>query len=182
MNNHNIVFISGLSIPKVLAKTKFVWNDKLWSDYNRTYIGNYFPTSDADAYRYLEELKELINSLSNPIVIGQSLGAWWTANLACTPNCNIKKIILMTPLANAKEVPFFNTTVLLYPMNRKPLVSGPHKVLVCQGKYDLITPPIYNGEKLIKHFNAVSYSLNGGHLYQSDHTAALNFMQDWIDI
>jgi len=182
MNKHNIIFISGLSIPKCLAKTKLVWNDSLWNDYNRYYVSNYLPTSDLDAKRKLNELKELINSLSNPIIISQSLGAWWTANLACMPECDIKKVIMMTPLANAKNVPFFNTSSLMYPIKNAPVVNGPHRVLVCQAKYDLICPVQFNGSRLIKHFNAMSYDLNGGHFYQSDHTSCLKFMQDWIEV
>ncbi len=182
MNKHNIVFINGLSVPKVFSKTKYVWNDKLWLNYKRTYLSSYIPTSDFDAKNKIKELTGLINSLDNPIVICQSLGAWWGANLACTKECNLHKLIMVTPLSNVTYVPFFNVSNIMAPLQNIPHHTGPHKILVCSAKYDIVCPPIFNSDKLKKHFNALSYEMNGGHFYQKDHTAALHFMQDWIEL
>lgn len=179
---NNIIFISGLSVPNCLGKTKYVWNDKLWKNYNRCYLRSYIPVSDFAAYRKLNELSNLINSLENPILIGQSLGSWWAANLVNLNKVNIKKLILLTPLVSVKKIPFINVSVKLNPLRVKPNLSGPDKVLVCHGKYDMLCPTINNSYQLIKHFNAMEYAMNGGHFFQTDHEACLRFMQDWIDI
>jgi hypothetical protein len=182
MNKHNIIFINGLSVPKILSKTKYVWNDKLWLNYNRTYLSSYIPTSDFDAQRKVKDLTNLINSLDNPIIICQSLGAWWGAILACTKECNLHKLIMVTPLSDVKHIPFFNVSNIMSPLKMVPIHTGPHKVLVCSAKYDIICPPSLNAYLLLKHFNALNYEMDGGHFYQKDHISALNFMQDWIEL
>jgi hypothetical protein len=180
--NNNIIFINGLSIPKILAKTKYVWDDKLWKNYNRAYLSSPVSISDLDAKNQLTELINIVNSVDSPIVIGQSLGAWWAANLACVKDINLNKLILFTPLADARLAPMCNVTKIMNPLEQPPYLTGPHKVLVCEAKYDMVCPIYEHSYPLIRHFNAMPYSLNGGHFFQKDHTACLSFIQDWIDL
>lgn len=181
VNHNNVIFINGLSIPTYLSKTRYVWNDDLWKDYNRKYLSSPIAISNLDFQNKLESLIKIVNSVENPVVIGQSLGAWWAANLACTKEVKLNKLILMTPLVDARDVPFFNISKGINPLEKPPFIVGPDKVLVCFAKNDIICPPYTNAYNLLRHFNGIQYHLNGGHFFQKDHTSCLKFMQDWMD-
>lgn len=179
-----IIFISGFMIPKFLAKSKFVWDDSLWKDYNRVYITSRIPLSDYMVREELINLSQLIGSYDNVTVAGQSLGAWWAANLACRPESKIKKLVMWTPLGDANAYPIFNVSRLYHPPYLVPNKNsvGPHRSIVFGGNNDFIVPPQHHCLDLIKFFDASSYSLSGGHFFQSNHKAGLNFMKDWIEI
>lgn len=177
-----IIFISGWGVPGFLQRTPLVWDDKVWEDYGRIYLSSKTPTSDVMVKNNLQKLNKFVNSFEKPIVIGQSLGAWWAANLACQPDSKIDKLVLMTPLSSLSDYPFFNASPLYYPHNRVPYIKGPHKVLVGGAKEDLIAPVSWHASKLRWHFNATPYELNGGHYYQKDHKSFLEFTKEWIEI
>lgn len=179
-----IIFLSGLAVPKIIAKSKFVWNDPLWQEYNRIYITSKIPTSDVMVEKELERLSAIINKYTDTIVAGHSLGAWWAANLACHKESKFKKLVMLTPLGDTSSYPIFNVTPYFHPWNRVPNKEhyGPHNVLINVSKRDFIVPAEQHGENLIRHFNATRYTLSGGHFYQSNHLAMLKFMQEWIDI
>lgn len=179
-----IIFLSGMGVPKILARSSFVWDDIRWRDYNRLYVTSKIPTSDNMVKHHLKELTNLINSFSNPVVVGQSLGAWWLANLACEPKCQMTKIAFFIPLVNANHFPIFNVSQIYHPLNRVPNKQnmGPHKALVVGAHDDLIVPTQQHANPLAVHFNASYYRMNGGHLLQKDHTSALSFTKDWIEL
>lgn len=131
----------------------------------------------------LNRLEGLLRLFPGAAVAGQSLGGWWAANLALRPEVKIRKMVLWTPLGNAEEYPIFNVTQRYHPIHQ-PITNtyGPHRVLVCAAKDDLIVPPGPHGLRLATHFNAMPYQLDGGHFYQSNHRAALNYMKEWIEV
>lgn len=182
--NRTIIFLSGFMVPKFVSKTKFVWDDNLWKDYNRIYINSKVPSSDQMVENELLKLIKLINSYDNVTVAGQSLGAWWAANLACRPKSKINKLVMWTPLTDTSVYPIFNVSNLYYPpyLTANKNNIGLHKSIVFSANHDLIVPAKYHCLDLIKSFNAYNYVLNGGHLLQSNHKAGLNFMKDWIEI
>jgi predicted esterase len=179
-----IIFLSGLAVPKMFAKSKYVWNDSLWEDYNRIYITSRIPTSDVMVEEELERLTHIVNRYPEPIVAGHSLGGWWASNLACCPKAEFAKLVLLTPLANANRSVLFNVTPYFHPCNRvpNPTIYGPHRVLVNTAKHDLIVPTAEHSDYLARHFNATKYELKGGHYYQTNHDAMLEFMKTWITI
>jgi pimeloyl-ACP methyl ester carboxylesterase len=131
----------------------------------------------------LDKLEHLLKLYPNATIAGHSLGGWWASNLALRPEVQIKKMVLWTPLGNAEDYPIFNVSPRYHPPNQ-PITNthGPHRVLVYSAKDDLIVPPPRHGWRLISHFNAMNYVLQGGHLYQSNHRAALEYMKDWIEV
>lgn len=179
-----IIFISGWSVPETIAKSKFIWNDSLWINYNKIYLSSKTPTSDHMVEKELDRLSNFTNAFTDVILAGHSLGAWWAANLACHPQSNISKLVFWTPLCNANEYPIFNVTQRYHPINKIPNNQniGPNKVLVFDAKYDFIVPPQYHAYPLRSHFKGSSFTLVGGHFYQKNHTAGLHCMKDWIDI
>jgi pimeloyl-ACP methyl ester carboxylesterase len=181
--NKTIIFISGWQVPKFIAKTKWVWDAEFWSDYKCIWISSKTPTSDGMVRRELDRLQSLLRRFPEAAVAGQSLGGWWASNLALRPDVKIRKMVLWTPLGNAEEYPIFNVTPRYHPLNQ-PLTNtyGPHRVLVYSAKDDLIVPPASHGNRLVQHFSAIGYPLKGGHLYQSNHQEALEYMKDWIEV
>jgi pimeloyl-ACP methyl ester carboxylesterase len=179
-----IIFISGFMVPKWLAKSRFVWNDSLWKYYRRIYLPSKTPLSDSMVDRELDKLCHLVNLFPDAILAGHSLGAWWAANLACSPNANISKLVFWTPLGDTTDYPIFNATKRHYPPRKtpNPNLIGPHKALTFEGKYDFIVPPKDHSHCLNQHFKGMSYHLKGGHFYQSNHKAGLLFMKDWIGL
>lgn len=179
-----IIFISGLLIPKIIAKTKFVWDDQFWKNYRRIYITSRIPTSDSMVEEELRSLNNLISSYPQVTVAGQSLGAWWAANLACRPESKINKLVMWTPLGDASAYPIFNVSRNFHPPYLIPNShnKGPHKSIVFYGKRDLIVPHKCHSVDLINTFNATSYPLSGGHAFQKNHKAGLQFMKDWIEL
>lgn len=180
----NIIFLSGLGVPKVLAKMPMIWNDTLWHNHKRIYLTSKIPTSDNMVKTHLKDLVKFINKFDDPVVVGQSLGAWWAANLACEPMCQMKKFVLCIPLADTNYYPIFNASPLFKPTNRTPNPQhyGPYKSLVVYASNDFIVPINQHAVPLERHFNALSYKLDGGHLIQSNHQKGLEFIKDWIEL
>jgi pimeloyl-ACP methyl ester carboxylesterase len=179
-----IIFLSGFMVPNILAKTRFVWDDSIWKDYHRIYMPSKTPTSDYMVAKELDRLSGIVNAYPNVTFAGQSLGAWWGANLACRPESKIKKLALWIPLGDAQAYPIFNASRTYHPPHLIPNQNsiGPHRTIVYYGKRDFIVPPKNHCFDLIKLFNAESYPLDGGHFFQINHKAGLNFMKDWIEI
>jgi hypothetical protein len=46
----------------------------------------------------------------------------------------------------------------------------------------LIVPPNEHALNLARHFNAMEYKLSGGHFFQSNHRAALEYMKEWVEL
>lgn len=179
-----IIFMNGFMIPKILAKSSFVWNDSLWKGYRRIYLSSKTPTSDWVVENELSRLTRLINRYPGAIVAGHSLGAWWGANLACRPECKISKLVFWTPLADTNEYPIFNVSNKYHPINLIPNSHnrGPHETLVFIGKDDFIVPPKNHGHILCDHFDGMPYHLDGGHFFQNNHQQGLNYMKTWIEL
>lgn len=178
----NILFISGWGVPKLLAKSRFGWDDSMWSDYNRIYLPTVTPKSDAMVREHLATLENVINSYDNPIVMGSGLGGWWLANLACQPNVRMKKIVLFNILTDLSGYAIFNASPVFYPYNRMPYLTGPHKVLICHANEDVWAGYPNNIYKLVEKFNGIEYKLTGGHFIQQNHKPCLNFIKDWLEI
>lgn len=179
-----IIFISGFMVPKLLAKSKFVWEDSMWKDYRRIHIPSKTPLSDTMVDRELDRLCHLVNMFPNAIVAGHSLGAWWAANLACHPQSKIKKLVFWTPLSDTVAYPIFNVTNRHYPVYKSPNAHnvGPHKTLTFEAVNDFIVPPKDHSFQLNNHFKGTLYRLKGGHFFQSNHKAGLLFMKDWVEL
>jgi pimeloyl-ACP methyl ester carboxylesterase len=179
-----IIFLSGFMIPIWAAKTKFVWNDSLWKDYNKIYLSSKTPLSDGMVDRELDNLCRLVNNFPNVTLAGMSLGAWWAANLASHTECKIKKLVLWTPLGDANAYPIFNVTKRHHPANKTPNQHnvGPHRCAIFSAEYDLIVPPHFHTKDLISKFDSITYKLDGGHIYQPNHQAGLKFMKDWVEL
>jgi hypothetical protein len=179
-----IIFLSGLGVPKILAKSSLVWNDSIWQNHRRIYFTSRIPTSDQMVRFNLKKLTSFINIFPDPIVIGQSLGAWWAANLACEPTCKMKKMVLCIPLCDTKSYPIFNVSALYHPKNRfaNKSIMGKHKTLVASAVNDWIVPAEVHAKPLEIHFDALSYKMKGGHLLQRDHKAGLNFIKNWVEL
>jgi len=177
-----IIFLSGLAVPKILAKSKLVWDDTMWDNFDSVYYTSKIPISDKMVDLEIDNLCKLINDYDRPFVVGQSLGAWWGANLACLPECNINKLAMWTPVANASAYPIFNVTHCHNPRNKKVndrFVGGKNSLL-CYAENDLITPNYSQSLNFMIHFNPTIFKLNGGHLFQRNHEAGLIFMRDWF--
>lgn len=182
--NKTIIFISGWMVPNWLAKTRFVWDDRMWLDYRTLYLESKTPTSDEMIGRELNRLQDIVAANPGCTVVGRSLGAWWAANLLCRPRTNIRKMVFWTPVSDVSVYPIFKASRFYHPLNRVQhwlQNTGPHRVLTLNAKYDLLTPPDGHGKDLAKHFNSMTYELNGGHIYQLNHKAALQYMKDWIE-
>jgi hypothetical protein len=177
-----IVFMPGWGVPKFITKSRFGWDDAMWSGYNRVYLPTLAPKSDAMVHRHLSYLKNVINSYDNPIVMGSGLGAWWLANLACQPEIKMKKIILFNPFINLNDYAIFNASPKYYPYNRITGFTGPHKVLICHAHEDIWAAGPVEIYKLMNKFNAIDYKMKGGHFIQDDHKPCLEFIKDWIEI
>lgn len=181
--NKTIIFISGWAVPKIIAKSKLVWDESHWSDYRCLWISSKTPTSDRMVERELDRLQRLVELFPGATLAGQSLGAWWSANLALRPEVLIKKLVLWTPLCDAGEFPIFNVTPRYHPPNQELLDNkGPHRVLSMIAKDDWIVHPREHGITLAQHFRSTPYTLDGGHFYQSNHKAGLQYMKDWIEL
>lgn len=178
-----IIFLSGFAVPISLAKTKFIWDDPFWKDYDRLYYTSKIPYSDKMVERELYNLSHLVSHFDNPIVAGQSLGAWWLANLACQDQCKINKAVLWTPLGDHRPFPIFNVSERFVPGNRpiNPYNYGKDKVLLSYSVYDLIVPYKKHTPNLIKMFNPNIYKLYGGHALQINHKDGLSFMKEWVE-
>jgi hypothetical protein len=179
-----IIFISGFMVPKLIAKSSLVWDDGIWKDYHRIYLDGKTPTSDRMVSQELDKLCKFVNQFPNVTVAGQSLGAWWAANLACQIQSKIKKLVLWTPLCDARDYPFLNVTPRHDPSNKVPNSHnvGPSRTAVFAANDDWITPHREHGYSLSVRFKATDYSLNGGHYFQSNHKSGLLFMKDWIEL
>jgi len=177
-----IVFLSGFAVPKILAKSKFVWDDKIWEDYNRVYYTSKTPTSDRMVEEELDNLAKLASKYPGAYFAGHSLGAWWLANLASMPNVDISKIVFMTPLVNMNNFPIFNVTESFNPLLRDKRIWGFDKVCVLLAHRDIIVNPDFHGNFLVNYLQANPYIMYGGHFYQSNHKAALEFVKVWLEL
>ena len=179
-----IIFMSGIFVPKWLAQSKFIWDKFHWEDYHCIWLKSKIPYSDMMVAQELDRLESLIAEYPDATLAGHSLGAWWASNLICRKSVSVKKTVLWTPLTNANHYPIFNVTPRYHPCNQSPNPRniGPHKVLVAHAQNDLIVPQNSHAFNIMLHFQALSYTLMGGHFYQSNHGAALRFMKDWIDL
>lgn len=177
-----IVFLSGLGVPKWLAKTKFVWNQSIWKNYNCIFLSSKIPISDTIVEQELNYLTNIINLYPNIIVAGQSLGAWWIANLSYRVKFN--KLILWTPLGDINYYPIFNVSAKYNLLNYQSQHHniGPQNTLLFKSTNDLIVPAEDHSYIFENQFNPMTYTLEGGHFFQSNHQAALNYMRDWIEI
>lgn len=182
--NKTIIFISGWQVPKFIAKSQLVWNESFWPDYNKIWVSSKTPISNKMVERELDRLEYLINLFPGATLAGHSLGGWWASNLALRPNLIIKKLVLWTPLGDTEPFPIFKAGDHFHPAYLQSHSSnyGPAKVLVFHAKKDRIVPPRSHALNLAKHFNAQTYQLNGGHFYQNNHQAGLQYMKDWIEI
>lgn len=170
-------------VPKFLSKSQLVWNDKMWADYRRIYISSKTPISDSMVAKELDRLESIMQANPEAALVGHSLGGWWAANLATRFKLNIRKLVFWTPLADTTPYPIFNTTDQFCPTRKLPrLNKGSHKVYSFLSADDLIVPSPFHGQRLQKHFDSGTYLLEGGHFYQKNHQAALNFMKDWIEV
>jgi len=176
-----IIFLSGFLIPNWLAKTKYLWNKPMWNQYHTIFLESKTPRSDVMVEKELDRLQKLLQQYPNAVLAGHSLGAWWLSNLA-TRDVQINKLVLWTPLSDTNGFGF-NVSNHYCPLIHSPNKNtGSHKVLVYWGTNDLIVPGYNHGRALMDHFSAMNYKLDGGHLYQKNHQAALNYMRDWIEI
>jgi hypothetical protein len=179
-----IIFLSGWGVPTWLAKTKYVWNAPFWKEYNAIYVPSKTPRSDNMVERELENLCQLVNAYPNATLVGQSLGAWWAANLACYPKASISKLVLWTPLCDAGQYPIFNVTDRHNPLFKTTNANncGPHRTLVTYAYNDFLVPFEFHSVSLVRKFNSTVYKLDGGHWFQKNHQAGLSYMKEWIDI
>lgn len=176
-----IIFLNGFAVPVWLSKTNFVWNDNLWKDYNRVYYTSKVPTSDFMVEDEIFNLEKLISKYDNPIIVGQSLGAWWAANLACHTKQLLNKVVLWTPLNNHTIYPIFMASDKYIPYSNNTINKGNNKILLCYGSHDLIVPQKDHTPNLIETFDPYIYKLYGGHLFQINHKNGLLFMKKWIE-
>jgi len=177
-----IIFISGWKVPKWLAKSSFVWNANFWKEYNCIFLDSKTPESNHMIHEELDNLEGLVREHPDCAVVGQSLGGWWAANLALRHSVDIKKLILWTPVCDASAYPIFKAGRFYHPPYRATNHnSGPQRVLTLPATDDLIVPSDAHGYELAKHFNSMTYTLYGGHVYQMNHKQALQYMKDWIE-
>lgn len=179
-----IIFLSGMGVPNFLSKSKYVWNDKLWADYQTIYLHSEIPMSDKMVNLNIKKLISFINKFPDCIVAGQSLGGWWAANLACEPACQMKKFILLTPLVDANQFSIFNVSKIYNPLNRVPNDRhiGTNKSLVLSAIDDLIVPPREHAAPIAQYFKSTYHSLYGGHFWQSNHAESLAYTKKWIEL
>lgn len=177
-----IIFISGWSIPNFIAKTKLIWDEKLWKNYNCIWVESIRPKGDLMIEQELRYLASLVKENPGCIVVGQSLGAWWASNLALQANLLIKKLVLWTPVCDVSAYPIFKASRKFHPAYQKVKFNhGPHRVLTISADRDLLVPADAHGNELSKLFLSMNYDLKGGHFIQSNHSAALQYMKDWIE-
>jgi len=179
----HIIFMSGFLIPKWLAQSKFVWDKAHWEDYQCFWLDSKVPYSDIMVSKELDNLERLLNKYPEATFAGHSLGAWWISNLMCRPTVEFRKTVLWTPLTHADEYPVFNVSPRYNPMYQIPNLpnTGAYRNLVVYANQDLIVPSPSHALSLSFHFKSMTYQLLGGHLYQKNHKAALNYMKDWVE-
>ncbi len=180
--NKTVIFISGWQVPQFLAKSKFVWDESLWQDYKTIWLDSRTPIHDFMIEYELDKLQDLVEAHPGCALVGQSLGGWWAANLALRMSCSIKKLALWTPVCDASAYPIFKASRKYHPPYRPvQRTKGPHRVLTLTARHDLIVPPDAHGRELSRHFDSMEYDLKGGHIWQSNHKAALIYLKDWIE-
>lgn len=180
MQKPTIIFLAGFGVPIFVMKSKWLFDDSMWTGYRRIWLPSPTPRSDAMVEKELERLKRLLWTYPGAALVGHSLGGWWAANLAL--RIKIRKTVLWTPLCNEQEFPIFNVTPAYHPCNQ-PLIGnyGIEKVMIFAAKDDLIVPYQQHSHNLARHFATGMHMLEGGHLYQFNHQTALKHMKDWIE-
>lgn len=184
MSSSTIIFINGFKVPTWLAKSPFVWNDKLWKGYDRVYLSSKTPSSDAMVEKEIARLSNFVSRFEHPVVMGQSLGAWWAAQLGCYPQFTGKQLVFFTPLLSLEDYPLvFNASARYHPTNRTPNQhnKGYDRVFTAVGDQDLIVPSWTHGNTLAHHFESSLYTLRGGHFYQNNHKKCLLTIKNWLD-
>jgi hypothetical protein len=71
-----IIFMSGIFVPKWLAKSKFIWDKSNWEDYHCIWLNSKIPYSDMMVAQELDKLENLILKYPDATLAGHSLGAW----------------------------------------------------------------------------------------------------------
>ncbi len=176
------IFISGWAVPKWAARSKLIWDESLWKDYKCIWLDSRTPTSDVMVKWELDQLQYVVSRNPGCALIGQSLGGWWAANLALRPDVYIRKTVLWTPVCDASAYPIFKVSREYHPPYQFLTQNqGPHRVLTLSANRDLLTPADAHGHELSKHFSSMTYTLRGGHFFQSNHKPALQYMKDWIE-
>lgn len=181
---NTIIFLSGFIVPKFVSKSNWFFEEGFWKGHRTVFYGSKTPTSDSMVEREMYNLMDLINNHPGAHVIGHSLGCWWAANLACHPQTKMNKMVLWTPLGIAGVFPMFRVSAKYEPFYGTPNRNncGPDKTLVVYAKNDLIVPWKAHAHPLIGQFNAEELSLNGGHLWQSDHKEKLILTKNWLEL
>lgn len=187
-----VLFLSGFGTPEIASKSPLFFDEKSWKCKTIFYKSK-MPTSPVMVEHELSNLSNFISFASEPVhIVGHSLGAWWAATLACRKQTEIAgfthhkmgKVVLWTPLGIAGVFPFFKAAVDQEPFNSTPNPNyvGPDKTLVVYAKYDLIVPYVAHALPLISKFKAKSLSLNGGHVWQTNHAKGLQLMKHWLEV
>jgi hypothetical protein len=174
LKKKTLIFLCPLLIPERVAKTKYYWNSSLWSNYDTIWIKTKLPKSDVMVEHHLNDLTNFVNLFQNsePIIFGNSIGAWWIANLACRKS-NLKAAVMLNPILDDYYDPFINTTFKYNILRQTPELKGPTKVLVAaQDK----------SSKIAKHFNGVPYLLDSDLFRPKNYSNCLSFIKDWLEV
>lgn len=179
-----LVFLSGFAVPSFISRSSWFFEETFWDGFNCVFYKSKTPTSDEMVNQELENLNKLISPYQDVSVIGHSLGCWWASNLACYDNSKINKLALWTPLGIANDFFIFTSSNESEPLFKKtkPENMGPDKSLVVYAYKDLIVPYTRHAVPLINKFQAASLSLDGGHIWQSDHKKGLSILKDWLKL
>jgi pimeloyl-ACP methyl ester carboxylesterase len=177
-----IVFLSGFSVPSFVSKSSWFFEEPFWEGYNTIFYKSRTPTSDRMVVDEMDNLIELMSPYSDVSVVGHSLGGWWAANLACNSQSKISKVALWTPLGIASEFPIFPVSWRSEPGNKiaNSHNVGPDKVLLAYAVDDLIVPYKEHALPFRKQFDACTYALDGGHMWQTNHKDGLQVLKNWL--
>lgn len=169
-------------MPSFVSKSSWFFEESFWEGYNTIFYKSKTPTSDHMVVEEMKNLIELMSPYSDVSVVGHSLGGWWAANLACHPQSKMSKIALWTPLGVAGEFPIFPVSWRSEPGNKipNPYNLGLDKVFLAYAKDDLIVPCKSHALPFRTQFKAASYTLDGGHVWQSNHKEGLLALKNWL--
>jgi hypothetical protein len=169
-----LIFLCPLLAPERVAKSKYYWNSSLWNDYSTIWIETKLPKSDVMVERHLNELTNFINLFQNtdPIMLGNSIGAWWIANLA-SRKTNLKAAVMINPIADDYYDPLINATFKYSILSQKPSLQGPTKILVASSD---------KSSRVAKHFSGVPYLLDFNLFRPKNYHSCLSFIKDWLEV
>lgn len=169
-HKRTLIFLSPPLVPECISKSKWYWNHSLWKEFNTVYLSCKIPLSDAMVTTHLEELDNFTSLFPDPILVGNYMGSWWGANLACRLN-KLKGLILFNPFSDHFYHPLMNATENFNFLLKTPLVFGPSKVLV----YSVLPD-----NRISNHFNSILYSIKAFDF--APNINHLDFMKDWLEI